>query len=68
MPLKWTTEPPTVPGWYWHRNCLGVTFLHLTAVKANPLPALDTWEWAGPVPEPEESEPPRGKEEEECTR
>lgn len=61
--LRWTTEPPKKPGWYWWRWCKGA--------ELNPLYVRDGLiveyprqslthvagiggEWAGPIPEPEE--------------
>ena len=57
--LTWTTEQPRVPGWYWHKNCLGVTMMDLRSLDASSnIKPIDGWQWAGPIPlplEPEES-------------
>ena len=49
--LRWTKEPPTTPGWYWH---------HMPPAFGTVIEYVDTetWErtpsaeWAGPIPEP----------------
>ena len=50
--LRWTKEPPQVPGWYWFRNMSKPQIVHLNGVKnRKPHPAD---EWAGPIQEPVE--------------
>jgi hypothetical protein len=52
--LVWTTERPTVPGWYWGRHA---HILDLVMVWVGQ-DAIDSdlfkpgTEWAGPIPEP----------------
>lgn len=63
--MKWTTEQPNEPGWYWMRygneinigcvfqaeeNKLRVEFPHHNVFVSS----LPYYEWAGPIPEPEE--------------
>lgn len=52
--LTWTTEPPRVEGWYWHKNCLGVTLMNIRAGVM--LKEIDDWQWAGPIQAPTEPE------------
>ena len=64
--LHWTTEPPTEPDFYWHRDegILSIAYIfgdtqdnllcHF-AGEEHPTPLiLITGEWAGPIPEPQE--------------
>lgn len=63
-PVKaWTTDPPTVPGWYWQRwttvgaECVWLhpdTGLFHTAFGAPPAPpsAFKGSQWWGPIEEP----------------
>ena len=64
-PLRWTTEPPTKPDFYWHRDGgilsiayvyegAGTLFCHFAGEEAPTLLDLVTGEWAGPIPEPQE--------------
>ena len=65
--MKWTTEQPTVPGWYWHRMTDGLTWMEQIEVLDGRLVVIEdhpygpqpvagcTGEWAGPIPEPEEA-------------
>lgn len=61
--LRWTTENPTKPGWYWIRygyDKPNPLVVHVT--ESNGIWYRDSWvldqsetvEWAGPIPEPEE--------------
>jgi hypothetical protein len=64
--MRWTTEPPTVPGWYWMRTPQGQIGCHLVLTIGNRMAIVDSWglvcaaglecEWSGPIPEPEEGE------------
>ncbi len=65
--LVWTKEPPTVPGWYWHRmigSKQSSTMAYVGGREDN-LRCESIWgnryltrfkgfEWAGPIPIPEE--------------
>lgn len=65
--LVWTKEPPTVPGWYWHRmigSQQSSTMAYVGGREGN-LRCKSIWgdryltrfkdfEWAGPIPRPEE--------------
>ena len=65
--LVWGTEPPTVPGWYWHRmigSKQSSTMAYVGGREDN-LRCESIWgnryltrfkgfEWAGPIPIPEE--------------
>ena len=65
--LVWTKEPPTVPGWYWQRR-IGIEntcTMALITLWDNELRCKTLWdnkqlarfkgfEWAGPIPMPEE--------------
>ncbi len=67
--LVWTKEPPTVPGWYWHRmigSKQSSTMAYVGGREDN-LRCESIWgnryltrfkgfEWAGPIPIPEEAE------------
>lgn len=48
--LAWTDEPK-VPGWYWYK-----TSSHLGITKFPELcdRTREGWQWAGPIPEPQE--------------
>lgn len=52
--LEWTTEPPKVPGWYWHR-CEEdvVTIRRLWKGDIEVLSKIPQ-QWAGPISEPRE--------------
>lgn len=68
--MKWTTKPPTQPGWYfwrWRKSTMRV--FHVAPRKNGRLgygvckgsaSCLvhddDDEEWAGPIPEPEEAD------------
>lgn len=65
--MKWTTEKPTAPGWYWYRSivCEVTRYTRVVEVFPNgkvsdgslfPMDHVDKFngEWAGPIPEPEE--------------
>lgn len=66
-PYTWTSEPPTVPGWYWWREesiddtiveiyeCAGCLTVDGQAMEGIPLKGL-TGEWAGPLELPGEKE------------
>ena len=70
--MKWTSETPTEPGWYWTRRtgreqteCIVETTGPYCRVWPRPedrwgMPAADLAEgreWAGPIPEPKEEAP-----------
>lgn len=54
-PLRWSSEPPKVPGWYWHyphgSRMHGIIFVSSSHIKAVEFFPKD--KWAGPIPEPE---------------
>ncbi len=63
--MKWTTEKPTAPGWYWYKGAGYPTILYVyTETFIGSLFVEDPdyggpvqgypGEWAGPIPEPEE--------------
>lgn len=65
--LVWGTEPPTVPGWYWQRligreNTCTMAWITLENKKLRcksifgdrQLTRFKGFEWAGPIPIPEE--------------
>ena len=65
--LVWTKEPPTVPGWYWQRligreNTCTMAWITLENKKLRcksifgdrQLTRFKGFEWAGPIPIPEE--------------
>jgi len=64
--LRWSTAPPTEPGWYWHRP--------QKDIEAMIIPITDEivgaeWtdmphQWAGPIPEPEAPPIPASKSQE----
>ncbi len=68
MPMKWTTTTPTVPGWHWwrasdehgawpHKIAQINGVLYITTFGTDHKRELYIGgEWAGPIPEPEESE------------
>lgn len=63
--LAWTSEPPTEPGWYWHRfEDLGEEVVLVERVSTGELWQLSVYgmrkplaekagEWAGPLVAPE---------------
>jgi hypothetical protein len=54
--LAWTKKPPTEPGWYWARRP-GQEDRPPSIVwigKTERIPTGCDYEWAGPIPEPEE--------------
>lgn len=62
--LAWTTEPPTVPGWYWWRWHKGAENMPLEVreglIVEYPRRILRAvadigGQWAGPIPGPEET-------------
>lgn len=66
--LVWGTEPPTVPGWYWQRligreNTCTMAWITLENKKLRcksmfgdrQLTRFKGFEWAGPIPMPEEN-------------
>ena len=54
--LTWTTEPPKDDGWYWVRCTAADDFPIIKHVaQRDATAALLKREWAGPIPEPEES-------------
>lgn len=58
--MKWTYAPPTKPGWYWRRDIWKKTgqeytqIVHLYEYDLVQIQMIDTRQWAGPIPEPEE--------------
>ena len=69
--LHWTTEKPTKPDYYWHKDdtedgLLDIAYIYgdqdsgmfccFAGEKEPTLLDLVTGEWAGPIPEPKESE------------
>ena len=50
--LHWTKETPKEPGWYWHKNCIGITIMQIK--PGCHLPNISDYSWAGPIPEPQE--------------
>lgn len=54
--MTWTTEKPTVPGWYWWRNKTRMDIFQVRQID------IDIWddvphapaEWAGPLEPPKE--------------
>lgn len=55
--LTWTTEPPTVAGWYWVRCTAADDFPIIKHVaQRDATAALLKREWAGPIPAPLEPE------------
>lgn len=67
--LVWTKEPPTVPGWYWHRmiGSKQSSTMAYAGGREDNLRCESIWgnryltrfkgfEWAGPIPIPEEAE------------
>ncbi|MDE2097207.1 MAG: hypothetical protein KGL39_08165 [Patescibacteria group bacterium] len=65
-PLRWSSEPPKVPGWYWY-NSDGFGIGMVLVVIAESVPRarwtsvecvnFTNGQWAGPIPEPEEPQP-----------
>jgi hypothetical protein len=68
--LRWSREPPTEPGWYWVKDHVGTGIVEVVIrpghrylaiyedsyPKGNFIPVAGILaEWAGPIPEPEES-------------
>ncbi len=61
--MKWTTEKPTTPGWYWYKGAGYSTTLYVYTANGGlfvedhdytgPVQGYPG-EWAGPIPEPEE--------------
>ena len=69
MMLKWTSEPPTEPGYYWYEDSSGIGIVKIERYRI-PGDILRLWawfagnevevlmdelhgRWAGPIPEPE---------------
>ena len=50
--LQWTTETPTEPGWYWHRRAKEDTPLPVRVENVGD--CRPGYQWAGPIPEPQE--------------
>ena len=55
--LRWTNEPPTVPGFYWWR----AKNIPPTVASVITKGEIDYWhredcEWAGPLPQPQDAE------------
>lgn len=68
-PLRWSETPPTVPGWYWiitspefEPEVVRVDtsrekpIFWADAFEPHPIPPPGTYSWAGPIPQPEESD------------
>jgi hypothetical protein len=55
--MKWTTEKPTKPGWYWERkfDTVHIKYFDRDLFFGGLYTAWETGEWAGPIPEPEEA-------------
>lgn len=69
-PLRWSSDPPTVPGWYWWKSPDGFTTVmdihlapfpdgnHLAVSNGEMLPAVKCSDyrglWAGPIQPPVE--------------
>lgn len=68
--MVWTTEPPTVPGWYWYQCCFSparIAQIKYRGLDTDRMIASfagnkeDEWVenmaalWAGPIPGPEEA-------------
>lgn len=69
--LTWTKEKPKVEGWYWRTTITSQDHIHVTehggtlyfqepgecdVDSATDMDAADSiWQWAGPIPEPQES-------------
>jgi hypothetical protein len=60
VPLVWTTDPPTEPGWYWVRWTDGETDVDHFDMgyfsEDSPSPFGAFTHFAGPIPEPQEEE------------
>lgn len=60
--MKWTTDKPSVPGWYWWRGLSGKAWITEVLLEKDGNLCVDwgmqvahcCYEWAGPIPEPEE--------------
>ena len=50
--MKWTTEPPTEPGWYWIKEGALTPYIEWVDLK-NLKYYIDGSRFAGPIPEPE---------------
>lgn len=55
---KWTSTPPTAPGWYWwtHVDYRGAVIRQYSWRDVENLPKFNSQghKWAGPLPEPKE--------------
>lgn len=58
--MKWTTEKPTEPGWYWFKNANGIVMQEIFLSKKgelwvdfDPLYEYENTQFAGPIPQPE---------------
>jgi hypothetical protein len=56
--MEWTTEPPTVEGWYWVKRHSEIDLIFfqdgtVTSSVYDNARALDYSHWLGPLPEPE---------------
>ena len=60
--MRWTTDTPTEPGWYWvddRRYPIGVICLRMRSTgelfwRGETIAVLGECRWSGPIPEPEE--------------
>lgn len=54
-PLRWTSEAPTVAGWYWHRsdpNTFWKTIVHVVQPELASNIGYAFGQWSGPIPAP----------------
>jgi hypothetical protein len=54
----WTTDKPTMPGWYWYRNkpAQEAILVRFDGINYFPMDSnawLDLGEWSGPITPPE---------------
>lgn len=57
-PLYWSKEPPKVAGWYWTRfsdKTGRPRLLEIQEYDLKTAQGITEWEWAGPIPEPQEA-------------
>jgi hypothetical protein len=64
--MRWTTEKPTVPGWYWWRKTATARARIVDVLSDREGLYAEGWkmmamtwngEWAGPILPPEEAQP-----------
>lgn len=56
-PLRWTSEPPRVPGWYWMKTSIDSGHHHMIEYPW-PRPNPPEYRYAGPIPEPVDDDEP----------